>query len=603
MMKSNVNRVRLHCLGIVILLRALLLMIPSPNRCGELWAETGSNMKSGAKEQVKATALEAVTRTVTAGFAPSLEMKENTDFLLTPALLVQTSLPDDSVSMDQQSQAARFDAIIELNAPLCGMHVVLFARHWVSTDVYRAAVVWAEPHASAINFPIYPPTLNVASDPNEFAINHQLVHTYDGVHSKPVGLRGPFRHRFNSYSLSDIRFAEQETLNLLNGVEDKRENNTKSKQSRTRHIVLPERPITVGFSGRGPTITVNGESREYAELETIDREGGRHYTVDYETLKIAGQEASMPVRTVVCSGDDTRVLQSARLYNFALCEMSNADRIEAEAHRFGDFDPYDVSCRDLLLKYWMKPSSDVSPSDANSLRGLCTHSQNMSVADATVGEQLKRVNALLQLHWMLDDTDPLEKDFREYISLLAANGLGRMILFGGQNVIETTIRWAQFRAADRLLPLWLDAALSRNDPNSLLDFASANLARKRFWTTAKLMEKVLANPTMSVDQRFAAGAYQALALSGIHQMASDPDHRIDRELDIAQVRWVLMGEDEERLLAQLKSTLAAAERAYAGVAEPSREHRSLKKRLDTIMKQAIGANRSQENETTDLQGN
>jgi len=311
----------------------------------------------------------------------------------------------------------------------------------------------------------------------------------------------------------------------------------------------------------------------------------------------------MPVRIVVCSGDDTRVLQSARLYNFALCEMSNTDRIEAEAHRFGDFDPCDMNCRDLLLKYWMKPSSDVSPSDANSLRGLCEHFAELLGADATAGERLKRVNLLLQLHWMQDNAAQIEKDFREYISLLSANGLNRMVLFGGQNVIETTIRRAQFRAADRLLPLWLDAALSRNDPNSLLEFASANLARKRFWTTAKLMEKVLANPTMSVDQRFAAGAYQALALSGIHQMASDPDHRIDRELDIAQVRWVLMGEDEERLLAQLKSTLAAADRAYAGVAEPSREHRSLKKRLDTIMKQAIGANRSQENETTDLQGN
>lgn len=601
-MKSNANRVRLHCLGIVILLRALLLMGPSSNKCGELWAETGSNMKLGEKERVKATALETVTRMATAGFAPSLEMKENTDFLLTPALFIQSVLSEDSLSVDQQSQAARFDAIIELDAPLCGKHVVLFARYWVSIDSYRMAVVWAEPHASAINFPIYPATLNVASDQNCFAISHQLLHMYDGVYSKPIGLRGPFRHRFNSYSLSDIRFAEQETLNLLNGVEDDREDNAKGSQPRRRHIVLPERPITVGFTGKGPTITVNGESREYSELETIDRKGGRNYTLNHEVLKIAGQEVSMPIRIVACSGDDARVLQSARLCSFAPCEMSNTDRIEAEAHRFGDFDSYDVNCRDLLLKYWMKPTSDVSPADANSLRELSTHFTAADVTAATPGERLRRVNQLIQLHWMLADADRLEEDFREYICLLSANSLDRMILFGGQNVIEITIRWGQFHAAERLLPLWLDAALSQNDPNSLLDFASANLAAKRFWTTLKLIEKVLTNRTMPADRRFDTQAYHAIALSGICQMASDPDHMIDRELDIAQVRWALIDADETRLLTHAKASLAAADLAYAGVVDPSREHRSLKKRLDA-MKQAIGTNRSQENETTDLQDN
>ena len=47
--------------------------------------------------QAKQAAFEAATRTAAMGFAPSLEMKENTDFLLTPALLVQEVLSDDLI--------------------------------------------------------------------------------------------------------------------------------------------------------------------------------------------------------------------------------------------------------------------------------------------------------------------------------------------------------------------------------------------------------------------------------------------------------------------------------------------------------------------------
>ena len=189
----------------------------------------------------------------------------------------------------------------------------------------------------------------------------------------------------------------------------------------------------------------------------------------------------------------------------------------------------------------MKPSRDVSQSDANALRDLCTHFKDTPSADTTVGERLKRVNALLQLHWMLEDAVQLEKDFHEYICLLSANGLDRMILFGGQNVIETTIRWGQLRTADRLLPLWLDAAVARNDPNTLLDFASGNLATNRFWTTAKLMERIVSGPVPSPEQRFVARACHAIGLSGVSRMAADPDRLVHRELDIAQVRWALTG--------------------------------------------------------------
>ena len=58
----------------------------------------------------------------------------------------------------------RFDAIVDLGAPLAGTHVMLCARYWIGPRHYSVAVVWAEPHAAILNFPTYPPTLNINSN-------------------------------------------------------------------------------------------------------------------------------------------------------------------------------------------------------------------------------------------------------------------------------------------------------------------------------------------------------------------------------------------------------------------------------------------------------
>jgi hypothetical protein len=47
-----------------------------------------------AEQHARDVALRSATKTVTSGSKPSLEMKENVDFLLTPALLMQEALSD-----------------------------------------------------------------------------------------------------------------------------------------------------------------------------------------------------------------------------------------------------------------------------------------------------------------------------------------------------------------------------------------------------------------------------------------------------------------------------------------------------------------------------
>jgi len=55
------------------------------------------NIAADPRQRSRAAALRAASRAATMGFSPSLEMKENVDFLLTPALLVQEAISDDII--------------------------------------------------------------------------------------------------------------------------------------------------------------------------------------------------------------------------------------------------------------------------------------------------------------------------------------------------------------------------------------------------------------------------------------------------------------------------------------------------------------------------
>jgi hypothetical protein len=512
-------------------------------------------------------------------------MKENVDFLLAAALLLREA------TLGEKVGSVRFDALIELNAPLCHTYVVLFAQYWAWPDCYRVAVVWAEPHAGSLNFPIYPPTLNIASDPNSFRISHQLVHTYDGAFAKPLGERGPFRHRFNSYPFSEIRFAEREFPDLRVRIAATRlptDANTQNAapRSKSQPILLPERPITVGFNGEGPTITIGGQKRRYKELETMDRAGGRKVVLDYQSIELCGRNVSLPARLDVYTGDGKQLLRSAHLCNFAPCP-STVQEVRQSAERFSRFDPNEVRCRDLLIEYWLKSRSEVAQDDIETLKRLQRHFAEPPAPPATIGEKLKRVNMLLQADWMLDDPDGLAGDFQEYTRLLRSNGLGRMVLFGGENVIETTSRWAQSDTADKLLPVWLNAAISENDMAAILDFASARLAKGSLWTTAKLAEKALERPAIPADQRFVGQALRAVALSKLCEMVEKPDY-IKTESGIAQAQWALWGRSEPSLREELRASTAGAQKSFGAIERPGRQDQALKQKLDTIERNLLG---------------
>lgn len=529
--------------------------------------------------------MHSATKTAAIGFAASLEMKENADFLLTPALFVQEAMSAG------EGTTICFDGVVELKAPLSRTHVVLFARYWVSRDFYRVGVVWAEPHAGSLNFPIYPPTLNIVSDPNSFRISHQLMHAYDGVFAKPLGERGPFKDRFNVYRLSNTRFAESEILDLCRRASEPGRSPDVSGQGGTprpkrQTMLLPERPITVAFSGQGPMITIEGQKRQYSQLEIMDCVGGRKLTLDYQPIEIHGRTVSLPRQIEVHTGDTKQLLRRERMSNVTACEET-PEQVAKSAEQFSHFDPDEIRCRDLLIKYWLKNSSEIAQDDIETLERLRKHFAGQSLTSVRLGEQLKRVNMLLQVDWMLDDPNGLEESFREYAHLLRSNGLGRMVLFGGENLVETTARWGQPDTADRLLPIWLDAAVAENDMAAILDFASGRVTKGSLWTTAKLLEKALGHSRLPAEQRFAAEALRCTALSRIAEMVRNPD-KIKNDVDIARTRWVLWVVTEAKLREELKVSVAATRRSFGAMERPTRQDRALKKKLDAMEQNLLG---------------
>ena len=280
------------------------------------------------------------------------------------------------------------------------------------------------------------------------------------------------------------------------------------------------------------------------------------------------------------TGDGKQLLRRARMYNVTIYDTTPGEAAKA-AEQFSLFDPNELRCREYFIKYWLKGRSEVAKADVQTLEQLRKHFVEKPSTGMTAGEQLKRINMLLQVDWMLDDPNGLNEDFREYTRLLRANGLGRVVLFGAENLIETTARWGQPDTADKLLPVWLDAALAENDAAAVLDFASASLTRGSLWTTAKLLEGALRRDALPAEQRFAAEALRCIALSRISGMARKPED-IKNDVDIARTRWALWGRTEGELHEELRASIADAQKSFGGIERPTRQDQVLKKKLDAI---------------------
>lgn len=532
------------------------------------------------------------------------------------------------------------DAIIEFNAPILRTHVLLFARYWVAPDYYCIAVVWAEPHVTSLNFCTYPITLRIGSDEKRFTVSSQIIGAINREFLKPLGDRGVFCCMFNNYPIADTRFAEREALetrlyaadfaaldpNLVSGwqtVSLKSQGGTagpsrlagqvKVRQDAPGYdriellsadgtllkaiqyeysdsggrrelcresVILPETAFRVGFEGEGVRVKSGGQETTISEARSTHHTGTRRCVVEYEPVSFGSDAASLPQSIAVYRGDDGQLLRRARLFGVARGEPNKAAAYRA-AREFASLDAHEAKCREFLLKYWLKAATEVDPTDANTLRSLQAHFAEPKIGRDSVGEELKRINMLFQVDWMLGDSERLVTDFAQYLKVLQAQGLNHMVLEGGRYVIETTIRWGQLRVADRLLASWPASAVASCDAEEVLRFARLQIARRRFWTTAKLLERRLATSENSAATRFDAHSMCCVAFCQLREQLLKPEV-LKLDTDVMQVGWVSRSMDAEALGAAARTSLAAAERSYRELDEPTDAQRAVCEGLVTV---------------------
>jgi hypothetical protein len=98
MISSNQKAAERWSRGSLVLLAAMTAVYVSSS-----WsAGTGSRVPQqtttdAPRAELSAAVFRSASAAVTAGFAPSLEMKENVHSVLTPALLVQEALSEDTI--------------------------------------------------------------------------------------------------------------------------------------------------------------------------------------------------------------------------------------------------------------------------------------------------------------------------------------------------------------------------------------------------------------------------------------------------------------------------------------------------------------------------
>jgi len=564
-------------------------------------------------------------------------------------ILLSTNISFGIFPKGSDTGTLQFDGIVELNSQHFQTHVLLFVRYWVSPKFYCASVVWAEPHVGSLNFSIYPITTVIDSNEQSFRNTNDVHSKFDAVFSKPLGKRDVFSFMFNDYPIDNIRFAESDALqsriytedfnNIIEKtnskwqtvdineisnkkginrevtklnmqIDDGRINALKlldakeiliksieyeysSKNSpyflNRQNILLPERPIKLGYKSGGVTMTIDGRKKAIKEFESVRHVGSRKCTVDYEAKKIADKTLALPVRVVVYDANEQDALRSARLMSYKQVDINGVGAGKS-ADAFSSFDDNEWATRKMLLKYWMKNAEVIEEADLKKLHKLRTHFEQIPDEEKTAGEKLRRINMLLQLNWTLNDGEQLQKLFQQYLDILAANDLDGMILVGGQYAIETTFRWRMFATADRLLEKWIDIAIANNNEQAILSFGKSSIRRDRLWTIVELLDKSLVSSDKWEQKRFDAQSLKCLAFGGLYEMLRNPD-KIQQGRRKEQVNWVLSSTKIEKIQDSLKKSIADAQKTFTEIEDPTPEQKTLNKQLDIILTKMAQAKR------------
>ena len=551
--------------------------------------------------------------------------------------------------------AIQFDAVIELNRyspdSLRQDYTMMFARYWVARNYYSVAVVWAEPQSTDMFFAART-GLSMSSNEHSFNICHQTKTKSDEAYKKPLGQRGVFCHKFGSYPIDNIRFVEQEALaeriyvsdligledanqaagevldlsissaeggdkrvvsqlkiqkngerinsmqlfnadkRLLKDISYKYENNGSKAYLRWQTVVLPERPMMVGFKGEGMRVTLDGKEYQYRDLQATHHSGGRTCTIEYEPVTLGDKKVPLPVKVTVRTQKEGQILRCVQMMNFKQVEL-NATGAEEAARRFGEFNADQREYRELRLKYWKKDQTEIEKKDIEIIEQLCDRfEKELASADKNTGEKLKNLNALIELDRIIGDESEIKRHYQNYLSTLHDSKLTQMTLVGGYGVIETSMFRGRRSEAEQLLGTWVKAVLDIHDAESILLFARRQLAKNRLWPTAVLLEAFSNKKDCPAEARFEAQVFRCIALGELCKLMRSEDIVKKGLIAEVQAHWVAsIGKDN--LDTMLADSLNQAMRSFALLPKPTESQQALKKHLDKIVQEINQATNKQ----------
>jgi len=568
--------------------------------------------------------------------------------LLISSLFIATVLPGRATGkiepVGTPIEAVQFDAVIELNryVPRSDRHdyTIMFARYWVASDYYTAALVWAEPQSSDLYFALYPPGLSVTGNTQSFEVYHGLYPKHSHTYERPLGERGVLRHKLGGYPIGNIRFADREALaeriyahdlsnlkdanqlsegmpdppiqsvdrdesrdvarlkmlsngeniasmklfnaeqRLLKDISYEYESRGDRSFLRKQTVFLPERPMIVGFNSEGMKVTLDGKEFRYKDLEVTHHAGGRTCTIEYEQVSLGDKEVTLPVHVTVRNGKDGNVLRSVRMMNFRQVDLDVDDAKEA-ARKFSAVSADRSQYEQLHKKYWKKTTLEIEKADIETIEQLWSRFDKAATTADNIGEKLKCLNVLIQLDSILGDHNELERHYKSYLSTLADNKLDWMTLVGGYGVIEKLMYAERHAVAKILLNVWIHTLLDMHENDEILLFARQQLAKKRLWTTAVLLELFSNKEHYNIEARFEAQVLRCAALAELNKLPRADD--IAKKGRIAEVQsdWITpIG--KKNLDKMLAESTNRAKNFFASVADPTESQKVLNTQLTKI---------------------
>jgi hypothetical protein len=523
-----------------------------------------------------------------------------------------------NIATRTQGVIVSFDAVIleRTEQPACD--ITLFARYWVTSDSYRLAVSWGEPHGRGLNFPIYPTTLRLSQDKKIFTVEHDVLPWAQSHWERPVILPTSFTNMYGDYHLDDLRFAalksarfdpqelratiygavhspSQSTVrvNSVAGVSEilirqsgksisdlhfldnehhelRGISNFYAKAGRTtvlrRQIITnSSTPIIGKLPGEGVTVRTRHATNRITAIPLLDLRGGRLMTIEYTNLIICDQLVPMASSITVYTGN--QLVRSASLYNFKSSQESSSET-ELDSALYGGFGQEESEYRTLLQRYWGKSTNELVEADRRSVRRLLTYYNNTSSASESLGPLLRHLNIVMELARMLGDADLLVLTYRTYLATLRKAHLFDTLLVGGQTAIGTLVLWGRFDQAMVLLREWIDQC-STIDGASIIKFIDRELQRGNIVTTLKLMNAVTANDG---NDSFEFIALRCIALKQgliLLQKTQEPGTFADSEQKFIRYSKVPITTDEYAI------ALKKAEASFSKIESPSDRERLL----------------------------